>query len=50
LQRHIAVWRTKTVVAFDDGATEDLEQVALASLPRPLHVTVDEAASAECSA
>jgi len=49
LQRHIAVWRAKTVLAFDD-AIDDVEHVAveLASLPRPLHVAVDEAT--ECSA
>jgi hypothetical protein len=47
LQRHIAVWRAKTVLAFDD-VTDDVEYVALASLPRPLRVAVDEAT--ECSA
>jgi hypothetical protein len=49
LQRHIAVWRANTVLAFDDDATEDIERIALASLPRPLRVTTD-VASAEHSA
>lgn len=50
LQRHIAVWRAKTVLAFDDGTTDDVEQVALASLPRPLRVAVEAPSVAECSA
>jgi hypothetical protein len=50
LQRHIAVWRTKTVLAFDDGVIDDVEPVALASLPHPLRLAVDGVASAECSA
>lgn len=50
LQRHIAVWRAKTVLAFDDDAMDDLEQVALASLPRPLRVAVDAGAPEEYSA
>jgi len=50
LHRHISVWRARTVLAFDDGVNDDLEQVALASLPRPLCVDVDAAAVAECSA
>ena len=41
LQRHIAMWRAKTVLVFDDGVMDDVEQVALASLPRPLRVAVD---------
>jgi hypothetical protein len=50
LHRHIAVWRAKTVLAFDDGLADDLEHVALASLPRPLRVAVDAVASSERSA
>jgi hypothetical protein len=50
LQRHIAVWRAKTVLAFDDGTPEDIEQVALASLPRPLRVAIDAVTSAEYTA
>jgi hypothetical protein len=50
LHRHIAAWRAKTVLAFDDGVTDDLEHMALASLPRPLHVAVEAAAVTECSA
>jgi hypothetical protein len=34
LQRHIALWRANTVLAFDDNVTEDIERIALASLPR----------------
>ena len=52
LQRHIAVWRAKTVLAFDDGVMEDVEveQVALASLPRPLRVAIESGALEEYSA
>jgi hypothetical protein len=50
LHRHIAVWRAKTVLAFDDGVADDLEHVALASLPRPLRVALDAVVSAESSA
>jgi hypothetical protein len=50
LQRHIAVWRAKTILAFDDGGNDDLEHMALGSLPRPLRVDVDDEASAERSA
>jgi hypothetical protein len=50
LHRHISVWRARTVLAFDDRVNDDLEQVALASLPRPLRVDVDATAVAECSA
>jgi hypothetical protein len=50
LHRHIAVWRAKTLLAFDDGVTDDLEHLALASLLRPLCVAVEADASAECSA
>jgi hypothetical protein len=49
LQRHIAVWRANTVLAFDDNAIEDIERIALASLPRPLRVATD-VATAEHSA
>jgi hypothetical protein len=44
------VWRAKTVLAFDDGVVDDVEQVALASLPRPLRVAVDAGAPEEYSA
>jgi hypothetical protein len=50
LHRHIAVWRAKTVLAFDDGVTDDLEHLALPSLPRPLRVAVEAASVAEYSA
>lgn len=50
LQHHIAVWRAKTLLAFDDGVADDLEHLALASLPRPLRVAAEADASAECSA
>ncbi|HLZ30027.1 MAG TPA: hypothetical protein VKV73_22115 [Chloroflexota bacterium] len=50
LQRHIAVWRTRTELAFDDGTADDIEQVALASLPPPLRVAVDAVTSAEYTA
>jgi len=49
LQRHIAVWRAKTVLSFDDGWTDAAEQVERESLPRPLRVAVDQADAAECS-
>jgi hypothetical protein len=48
LQRHIATWRAKIVLAFDDGWADDVEHVALDSLPRPLRVA-DQVAT-ECSA
>ena len=49
LQRHIAVWRAKTVLTFDDdGVVDGLENVALASLPHPLRLSVESLA--ECSA
>src|SRR5262245_17511728 len=38
LQRHIAVWRAKTVLSFDDDWTDAAEQVEQESLPRPLRV------------
>jgi hypothetical protein len=50
LQRHIAVRRAKTVLAFDDGVVDDVAQVALASLPHPLRLAVDGVAFAESSA
>ena len=50
LHRHIAVWRAKTLLAFDDSVADDLENLAQASLPRPLRTAVDVDASAECSA
>lgn len=50
LQRHIAVWRAKTVLAFDDGWTDDVERVAVQSLPRPLRIAVEQDTAAECSA
>jgi hypothetical protein len=49
LQRHIAVWRTKTVLAFDDDWT-DVEGIVQQTLPRPLRVAVEHPAAAECSA
>ena len=49
LQRHIAVWRANTVLAFDDKVTDDIERIALASLPRPLRIATD-VATAEHSA
>jgi hypothetical protein len=50
LQSHIAVRRAKTLLAFDDSVADDLEHLALASLPRPLRVAVEVDASAESSA
>jgi len=50
LQRHIAVWRAKTVLTFDDGWTDDVEPVAVQSLPQPLRVAVQPDEAAECSA
>jgi hypothetical protein len=50
LHRHIAVWRAKTVLAFDDSVADDLDHLTLASLPRPLRVAVEVNASAEYSA
>lgn len=50
LQRHIQLWRAKTVLTFDDGWTE-AEGVVQQTLPRPLRVAVDELGAAEeCSA
>ncbi len=50
LQRHIQLWRAKTVLAFDDSWTE-AEGVVQPTLPRPLRVAVDElGAAAACSA
>ena len=50
LQSHIAVWRAKTLLAFDDSVADDLEHLALASLRRPLRIAVEVDAPAECSA
>jgi hypothetical protein len=50
LQRHIAAWRAKTVLAFDDGWTDDVEGVVAQSLPRPLRLAIEAEAAAECSA
>jgi len=50
LQRHIAAWRAKTVLSFDDGWPDGVEPAALESLPRPLRVAVDQAMTAEYSA
>ncbi len=43
LQRHIAVWRAHTILAFDDEWSDqavDAGQI----LPQPLRVAVDDAA------
>ena len=40
LQRHIAGWRAKTILSFDDGWTDDVERAMVQSLPRPLRVAV----------
>lgn len=50
LQRHIAVWRAKTILAFDDGWTDDVERVLAQPLPRPLRLAIEAEAAAECSA
>ena len=50
LQRQIVVWRAKTVLAFDDGWTDDVERVAVQSLPRPLRVAVQLGQPAEYTA
>ncbi len=50
LQRHIQLWRAKTVLAFDDSWTE-AEGIVQPTLPRPLRVAVDELGdAAACSA
>ena len=49
LQRHIAVWRTKTVLAFDDDWT-NVEDLVQHTLPRPLRVAIEQHEAAECSA
>ncbi len=46
LQRHIQLWRAKTVLAFDDDWT-DVDGIVQPTLPRPLRVAVDEAGEAE---
>ncbi|MBV9356261.1 MAG: hypothetical protein JO023_12130 [Chloroflexi bacterium] len=38
------------MLTFDDGWTEELEQVALPSLPRPLRVATEQPAAADDSA
>ena len=50
LQRHIAAWRAKTVLSFDNGWPDGAEPATLESLPRPLRVAVDQAMTAEYSA
>jgi hypothetical protein len=49
LQRHIQLWRAKTILAFDDQWTE-IEGIVQQSLPRPLRVAVEQHEAAECSA
>jgi hypothetical protein len=49
LQRHIQLWRAKTILAFDDQWTE-LEGIVQQSLPRPLRVAVEPDLTAEYSA
>ena len=41
LQRHIALWRAKTILAFDDGWTDDVAGAAAQALPRPLRPAID---------
>ena len=50
LQRHIAIWRAKTMLAFDDGWTDDVERVAAQSLPRPLRLAREPDSAVEYSA
>ena len=49
LQRHVAVWRARTILAFDDGWTEEAIETGQ-SLPQPLRVAVDLNDAAERSA
>jgi hypothetical protein len=49
LQRHIQLWRAKTILAFDDQWTE-IEGIVQQSLPRPLRVAVEPDLTTECSA
>jgi len=49
LQRHIAVWRARTILAFDDGWTDEAIEAGQ-SLPQPLRVAVDMDDAAERSA
>ena len=49
LQRHIAVWRARTILAFDDGWTDETIDAGQI-LPQPLRVAVDPDNAAEQSA
>jgi hypothetical protein len=49
LQRHIAVWRARTILAFDDGWTDETIDAGQI-LPQPLRVAVDLDNPAERSA
>ena len=50
LQRHIQVWRTRTVLTFaDDGWLDDVVEAGQ-SLPPPLRVSVDLGEDGEQSA
>jgi hypothetical protein len=48
LQRHVQLWRAKTILAFDDQWTE-MEGIVQQSLPRPLRVAVEPGLAVECS-
>jgi hypothetical protein len=50
LQRHIAAWRAKTILTFDDGWTDDEERVGAQALPRPLRLATEPTEAAEYSA
>ena len=50
LQRHIALWRAKTILAFDDGWTDDTAGASGQPLPRPLRLTIDSEVARACSA
>jgi hypothetical protein len=50
LQRHIQVWRARTVLTFDDDGWFDVAAETGSSLPPPLRVSVDLAEDAEQSA
>jgi hypothetical protein len=51
LQRHIQVWRTRTVLTFgDEGWLDDAAVESAASLPPPLRISVDLGENAEQSA
>jgi hypothetical protein len=49
LQRHIAVWRARTILAFDDGWTDETIDAGQI-LPQPLRVAFDLDNAAEQSA